>query len=62
MTNKDLQFNLKIHASFEWLKPPENQSEIVMRQQANIIAQVTANKLTEGVRLICLEMLNERIK
>ena len=51
---------VNVSAKFEWLEPPKNMEEQVIREQADVMAKAAAHNLNTAVQLLVLELLNAR--
>lgn len=49
---------VKIEARVNWLNPPENPAQRILREQVNVMAQNAADKLTDAVRLLVAQYMD----
>ena len=52
---------VSISAKIEWLEPPKDKTEEIMREHTNMIAAAEGKKLETAVQLLIAELLNAQV-
>lgn len=61
MSELDRKVNIQIIAKIDWMRPPQNENEKLLREQADLFLQDTAKRFQKVVELMILEAVELRM-
>ena len=61
MSELDRKVNIQIIAKIDWMRPPQNENEKLLREQADLFLQDTAKRFQKVVELMILEAVDLRM-
>ena len=61
MSELDRKVNIQIIEKIDWMRPPQNENEKLLREQADLLLQDTAKRFQKVVELMILEAVDLRM-
>lgn len=58
MSTPKMQLIIEPRARFEWLEPPKNRAEEIMREQADVLAASAMHRIEPAIRVLVMELLH----